>query len=53
MLGNIDDPSLLKDSLVIPMGIKFGQSISYSVVFSEKNDLQNCELGILVNSGVT
>lgn len=42
-----------KESVIVPVGIEFGESLSYQVVKPDKNDMQNGQLGIFIGTMIT
>ena len=42
-----------KESVIVPVGIEFGESFSYQVVKPDKNDMQNGQLGIFIGTMIT
>ena len=50
--GAEDLPPVLEQSLVVPMGIRPGESVHDSVVFPEENGVQGAQAQLLVQSVV-
>lgn len=53
VLGNKDLPGFLVEGFVVPVGVEVSESGGQAVVFSQHDDLQNCQLGVLVTSDIT
>lgn len=53
VLGNKDLPGFLVEDFVVPVGVEVSEGGGQTVVFSQHDDLQNCQLGVLVTSDVT
>ena len=53
VFGDEDPPGFLEQLFVVPMRVEVVEVIGQPVVFSQKDDLEDRELGILVSTNIT